>query len=196
MASAHQEALRAAIAAIDPPACAADPLCVNLLGISIYQKHWQGSLSGLRRVLEAMGLRVGAMLGAGCSVAEIRALRAARHNVVLHQEYADAISPWIEARYGVPTMVPGAGAPIGFEATEQWLREVAAAVGCDPSPALRHIEDARRVAFPPSQPLPSPDGPSEGGDLRLARRGVNDVTAAKVAARLSGNGSAGGAGQR
>lgn len=147
MASAHQQALGAAVAAIDPPACPADPLCVNLLGISIYHKHWQGSLGGLRRMLEAMGLRVGAMLGAGCSVADIRALRTARRNVVVHQEYADAIGPWIEARYGVPSIVPGAGAPIGFEATEQWVREVAAAVDCDPSPALRHIEDARRIAF-------------------------------------------------
>ena len=147
MASAHQQALRAAVAAIDPPSCPPDPLCVNLLGISIYQKHWQGSLGGLRRMLEAMGLRVGAMLGAGCSVADIQALRTARYNVILHEEYADAIGPWLEAQYGVPSIVPSAGAPIGFDATVQWLREVATAVGCDPSPALRHIEDARRIAF-------------------------------------------------
>ncbi len=147
MTAAHQQALRAAIAAIDPPVRRPDPHCVNLLGTSIYQRHWQGDLAGLRELLAAMGIRVGAALGAGCSVAEIRSLRAARHNVVLQREYADTLGPWVEECYGVPTIFPAAGAPIGFEATEQWLREVAAALGCDPAPALRLVEQARRIAF-------------------------------------------------
>jgi hypothetical protein len=39
-----------------------------------------------------------------------------------------------------------AGAPIGFDATEEWLREVCAALGADPSPAVAAVDDARRRA--------------------------------------------------
>ena len=147
MAAAHQQALMAAIAAIGPPEQPADARCVNLIGLSVYQKHWQGSLAGLRRLLDAMGVRVGAALGAGCSVADIRTLRTAGCNVVVHEEYADALGPRLAELYGVPPVVPGAGAPIGFAATETWVRDVAAALGCDPAPALQLIDDARRCAF-------------------------------------------------
>ena len=147
MASAHQQALMAAMAAIDPPACPVVSQHVNLLGMSIYHKHWQGSLAGLQRLLEAMCVSVGATLGAGCSVEDIRRSRSAGCNVAIHPEYADVLGPWLEERYSVPTILPTAGAPIGFEATEQWVREVAAAVGRDPAPAIRLVEDARRTAF-------------------------------------------------
>jgi nitrogenase molybdenum-iron protein alpha/beta subunit len=40
------------------------------------------------------------------------------------------------------------GAPIGFEATERWVRSVARQVDADPTPAVDAIVDARRRAYP------------------------------------------------
>ena len=147
MASGHQDALISAIEALDPPVQVASPTCVNLLGLSIYHQHWQGSLTGLRELLRLMGIEVVAAPGAGSSVEEIRALPRARFDLVIHQEYADQLAPWLEARYDIPTLIPSAGAPVGFDATESWLREIAAALDLDPAPALARVRDARHRAY-------------------------------------------------
>lgn len=147
VAAGYQKALQSAIEALEPSEQPSQPHCVNLLGLSIYHQHWQGSLTALRELLGLMGVGVGAAPGAGSSAAEIRALGSARYNVVVHQEYADHLAPWLEARYGIPALVPRAGAPVGFDATESWLREIAAAFAIDPAPALQRVQAARRCAF-------------------------------------------------
>lgn len=147
MAAGYQKALQSAVEVLDPPKRPTQPHCVNLLGLSIYHQHWQGSLAALRELLGLMGVRVGTVLGAGSSVEEIRALGEAQYNVMVHQEYADRLGFWLETRYGIPALVPSAGAPVGFDATESWLREIAAAFAIDPAPALERVQAARRCAF-------------------------------------------------
>lgn len=147
MASGYQDALISAVEALDPPVRVASPNCVNLLGLSIYHQHWQGSLAGLRELLRLMGIEVIAVPGAGSSAEELRALAGARCNLVIHQEYADRLAPWLEERYGMPAILPSAGAPVGFDAAESWLLEIAAALDRDPAPALARVRDARRRAY-------------------------------------------------
>jgi len=110
-----------------------------------YIRH--SALAALRELLGLLGIGVGTTLGAGSSVEEIRALGSAQYNLVVHQEYADLLGSWLETRHGIPTLVPSAGAPVGFDATESWLREIAAAFGIDPAPALERVQAARRRAF-------------------------------------------------
>lgn len=151
MAAGFQRALQGAMETLAPPLAApwrpARPRTINLLGLSIYHQHWQGSLVHLTEFLRLMGIEVLAAPGAGSSVAEIERIAEAECNIVIHQEYADTLAPWIESRYGTPSLFPSAGAPVGFDATEEWLREVAGALSLDPAPALSRVREDRGIAF-------------------------------------------------
>jgi nitrogenase molybdenum-iron protein alpha/beta subunit len=47
-------------------------------------------------------------------------------------------------RLGGVAVIPQCGAPMGFDATEEWVTEVAKAAGSDPSPAMAAIRQVRR----------------------------------------------------
>ena len=116
---------------------------VNLLGFSMVQKHWQGNIRELTRLLNLMGLSVVAVPGAGSSVAEIRESVTASANVVVFPEYAQKTAQYDNDEFGIPPVISPDGAPVGFTATESWIRAVAGATGCDPSPALAEIHKQR-----------------------------------------------------
>jgi len=158
---------------------------VALLGISIFDRFWEGDVAELRRLLELCGVDVRAVVCAGSTVDELRRVGDAPLGVVVHEESADRLASWLEEHRGLRVLRPGdapigatadaaqghsapigatadaaqghaaddladardlQGAPIGFDATEQWLREVCAAVGVDSSPAVSAVDDARRRA--------------------------------------------------
>jgi nitrogenase molybdenum-iron protein alpha/beta subunit len=146
-AEGFQQALMAALESISPDPLPIMPQAVNLVGVSIQHRHWEGSLAELRRLLGLCGVQVGSVLSAGATVSELRNLRSARCNVVVYNEYGDGLARWLEGRCGMPYLALD-GAPIGFEATERWVRSVASQVGADPTPAVEAIVDARRRAYP------------------------------------------------
>ncbi|NTU82451.1 MAG: nitrogenase [Chloroflexales bacterium] len=142
-----QDALRQAIERLAPPPLPVVERRVNLVGISLYQRHWQGSLDELRRLLGLCGITVGATLSAGSSSAALRGLRAAQVNVLIHTEYGGELAAWLSERYGTAWVLPQHGAPIGFDATEAWLEEVCGAVNADPAPGLAAVRAARRLSY-------------------------------------------------
>ncbi len=142
-----QGALRQTIERLAPPPLPVVARQVNLLGLSLYQRHWQGSLDELRQLLGLCGISVGATLSAGSSVAALRSLRAAQVNVLVHAEYGDELAAWLRERYGMAWLLPRYGAPIGFDATEAWLDEVCRAVNADPAPGLAAVRAARRLSY-------------------------------------------------
>jgi nitrogenase molybdenum-iron protein alpha/beta subunit len=113
---------------------------VNLLGFSMVQKYWQGNIVELTRLLGLMGLSVVAAPGAGSSVAELRESVTASANIVVFPEYAQKTATFYEHGFGIPAVISPDGAPVGFAATETWIRTVAKATGRDPSPALAAIQ--------------------------------------------------------
>ena len=120
---------------------------VNLLGFSIYQKYWKGNIAELTRLCELMGLSVVSAPGAGSDTATIRESATASYNIVIYPEYAGQTAEWYESELGIPAVRPSAGAPVGFDATESWIREVAGATGRDPTPALEDIRRKRTDAY-------------------------------------------------
>ncbi len=120
---------------------------VNLLGLSMYQKHWQGNIAELTRLLDLLGLFVVAVPGAGSSVAEIRESTTAACNIVVFPEYATKTAAFYGQEFGIPSVVSPDGAPVGFAATESWIRAVAGATGRDPAPALAEIRKQRTHAY-------------------------------------------------
>ena len=144
IADGYQQAVLAVLEALD---LARSPICpktVNLLGLSIAHHHWGGSLQELRRLLALCGIEVLCAPGAGSPTADWRSIPRAACHVVIHSEYANRIADWLQNRFDVPVIFPESGAPIGFDATEQWVIQTAGAVEADPSAALADIQERRR----------------------------------------------------
>lgn len=119
---------------------------VNVLGLSLYQRHYTGDVREIRRLLEAMGLRVNCLLCAGSTLDEVRALPQAALNIVIHPEFGLVTAKHLEERFGTPYLVCE-GLPIGFEATERFARDIARMAGGDPQPVLEECRRARARAF-------------------------------------------------
>jgi nitrogenase molybdenum-iron protein alpha/beta subunit len=120
---------------------------VNLLGFSIFQRHWEGNADELSRLLGLCGITVDHVICAGCSVADLEAIGRAEANLVVHHEFADELAPYLESRFKRPVLFPSSGAPFGFEETEQWIRAACDALKVDPAPALADIRKAREKAY-------------------------------------------------
>jgi nitrogenase molybdenum-iron protein alpha/beta subunit len=146
-AEGFEQALIAALESISPAPLPTMSQSVNLVGISIQHRHWEGSLDELRRLLGLCGIEVVSVISAGAMVSELRNLRSGQCNAVVYNEYGAGLAGWLEKMYGIPHVALD-GAPIGFEATERWVRSVANQVGADPTPAMNAIADARRRVFP------------------------------------------------
>nr|VFJ42706.1 MAG: Nitrogenase component 1 type Oxidoreductase [Candidatus Kentron sp. FW] len=87
MAAGFQRALQGAIETLAPPERPARPRTINLLGLSIYHQHWQGSLAHLTELLRLMGIEVLAAPGAGSSVAEIERIAEAEYKAISVKEH-------------------------------------------------------------------------------------------------------------
>jgi nitrogenase molybdenum-iron protein alpha/beta subunit len=131
-----------------PPAGGPGPAKrVNLLGFSIFQRHWDGNTAELGRLLGLCGIGVQSVLCAGCRTAELAAAGGADANLVVHPEMADQVAGFLESRFGLPALTPADGAPIGFAATRGWIEGVCEALGADPAPALAELRRAQNRAY-------------------------------------------------
>ena len=116
---------------------------VNLLGISLMDKDWMAARDELVSLLEDMGLEVACCPGAGSSVGEMVRSVDSEFNVIVCPEMCSGLTEWYESR-GVPSIRSPKGAPVGFDATEAWVRAVAEATGRDPSKPLAGVDACRR----------------------------------------------------
>ncbi|MGI6435868.1 MAG: nitrogenase component 1 [Syntrophomonadaceae bacterium] len=123
------------------------PKTVNLVGLSIYHKHHSGSIKELKRLLAQCGIKLITTFCAGSSIAELQQCNRAALNVLLYPEYGLDLCQWMEAQLGVPYLAPSSGLPVGFEACESWIGEVAGRLSADAHPAWQEIEAARAHAF-------------------------------------------------
>lgn len=119
---------------------------VNVLGANVLMKDWPTVVEEFSHMLSLMGLEVGCFLGAGCSVEEIRQSGTAEFNIVLLPEYAERTAEAYARLFGTPSISPGF-APVGFDATAEWLRRVAGATGRDCSAALEYVAGVRSRAY-------------------------------------------------
>jgi len=123
---------------------------VALVGVSLFQRFWEGDVAELRRLLGLCGVRTAAVVCAGSTVAELRRLGRAHVAAVVHEELVDRLVPWLSKHAGLRIVRTGdrpaaglPGTPIGFDGTEGWIRAVCASVGADPAPAVSAVDEAR-----------------------------------------------------
>ena len=117
---------------------------VNLLGLSIYHRYYRGDLLELTRLLGLCGIEVNCSLCCRSTLEEVRHLTDAALNVVLYPEYGLSSAKKLEEKFGMPYVT---GIPLGFTETENWIRNICAALDCDPTPALLESERARATAY-------------------------------------------------
>ena len=120
---------------------------VNILGLPITTKAWADSLEELKYMLGLCGIEVITSPGAGCSVNEIDSSAEAEYNVMVCPEYGTRTAEYYENKLGIKCIRSEAGAPVGFNASEEWIKNVCATMGKDPSRALEYIGKQRLRAF-------------------------------------------------
>lgn len=147
IARGFQEAVILTLKRLAPPPVPVRPKQVNLVGLSIFHRHWDGNVAELRRLLSLCHISVNTVICAGCTVEELRHVAAAELHLVIHPEFADELIPFLQSSFERPVLIPEAGAPIGFQETENWIKAVCAALDTDPIPALNEIKEARNRAY-------------------------------------------------
>ena len=143
MEEGFQEAVIQSLKPLNSKPVKTKPRTINLLGLSIFQKHWEGNIAELKRLLALCGIGVGAVVCAGSTCKELGALGASQCNVMVHEELGGRIAKWCESNLDLPAIRPISGAPVGFDRTEEWVRGVCRTVGVSPQPAVDAIDRAR-----------------------------------------------------
>lgn len=123
------------------------PNTVNILGLPISSNDWEDSLTDLKLMLNKMGIEVIASPGAGCSAAELDKSTTAEFNVCISPEYCTRTASFYEEEYDIPTIVSEMGAPVGFDATEYWARNIAEIMGADTTMINKYVHKYKERAF-------------------------------------------------
>ena len=119
---------------------------VNLLGLSIFQKYYLGDTKELTRLLSLCGIDVNCALCSHCTLDEIRRLADADLNLVIYPEYGLSSASALKKRFSTP-YTTCSGLPIGFSATENWIKMICDFLECDSTPALLESERGRADAY-------------------------------------------------
>ena len=119
---------------------------INLLGLSVFHKYWQGDMQEMQRLASLCGIEVNTCLCCECTVDEIRKIPEADLNVVIDPDYGCPTAEYLKEGFGMPYVCPD-GLPVGFEATEAFFRQICGALGCDPEPVIQESERARARSY-------------------------------------------------
>ena len=119
---------------------------VNLLGLSIWQRYWEGDVLELKRLFELCKIRVNCCLCAGSTLEELRRLPQADLNVVVYPEHGLSAARFLEEKCGMPFyLCPGP--PVGFTATEKMFCEICQLLSSDDTMFRTDSEKARALAW-------------------------------------------------
>ena len=140
---------------------------VNLLGLSIWQRYFEGDLQELKRLFNLIGVDVHTAFLGGSAADEVRALGEADLNVVVFPERGLEQARWLEENLGTPYYV-FEELPLGFRTVEQGFREIAELLGTDAAPLLEESERARALSYAKIRALHEMSGMPEGATFHVA----------------------------
>jgi len=110
----------------------ARPRC-NVLGPAALGFRHRDDVAEVTRLLAQLGIDVNVAAPLGATPADIARLGEAEFNVVLYPEIAGQAAAWLARSFGQKATKT---VPIGIGATRDFINEVAALAGVDPTPAL------------------------------------------------------------
>jgi light-independent protochlorophyllide reductase subunit B len=110
----------------------ARPLC-NVLGPTALGFRHRDDVAEITKLLGQLGIDINVVAPLGARPADLARLGDADFNVVLYPEIAGTAAAWLQRSFGQPTIK---AIPIGVGATRDFIAEIAALTGVDPSAAL------------------------------------------------------------
>ena len=105
----------------------------NVLGPTSLGFRCRDDVREVVELIESLGVAVNVVAPLDASPADLARLPDASFNVVLYPEIARVAAEWLSREHGQPMI---STVPIGVNATEAFVREVAALAGVDPAPGL------------------------------------------------------------
>ena len=145
--SSYDHTVRTIVQRIAPERKETLPGPVNIQGLPISSNVWESALEDLAHLLELCGLKVLSSPGAGCSLTDVRESVAAEYNVIVSSEYCVRTAELYREKYGIPAIFCDCGAPVGFDAVDEWIRTIASETGRSPDRAGELIHNKREQVF-------------------------------------------------
>ena len=117
-------------------------MSVNILGYGISDMGWETGSGNIRDLLSAMG--IDDVRFVGCRDGDTSGLGSADLDVMVHPQRSVMTAAFLSERYGIGTLRPSQGAPVGYSATRSLVEEVGRELDLDPQPALDIIDREER----------------------------------------------------
>jgi len=111
----------------------AKPSC-NILGPTALGFRHRDDVEEVTRLLNKLGIEVNVTAPMGADPSDLERLYDADFNVVLYPEVAHQAAQWLKRTFRQPMVTT---TPIGIQATENFVKEVADVAGVDPSKVLK-----------------------------------------------------------
>ncbi|MDR3209079.1 MAG: hypothetical protein LBT36_00420 [Oscillospiraceae bacterium] len=142
----YDAVMTALIDGVIAPSAVKDPLTVNILGVVPgHDVFFKGNLDEIKRLLGLLGVRANTFFGTGEDVAAIRGYGTASLSVVLSPKTGIAPAERLAETHGIPWIA--SEIPIGPTGTENFLRELGAALGLVPAKVEAVIQSEKAYYY-------------------------------------------------
>ncbi|WP_312652932.1 nitrogenase component 1 [Aminipila sp.] len=117
---------------------------VNLIGISIIHKHFEGDIQELKRLLNMCGIQVNAVLSCDLTMESIKKVGSADLNIVINAEYGLNIAEYLKQEFGTPCYLCQ-GMPVGFKAVESFMKDICRFLETDYKGMEKFLEESEKA---------------------------------------------------
>ncbi|QHI73631.1 nitrogenase component 1 [Aminipila terrae] len=117
---------------------------VNLLGISIIHKHFEGDIQELKRLLNMCGIQVNAVLSCDLTLESLKEAGNADLNIVINPEYGLNIAAYLKQEFGTPYYLCE-GMPVGFKAVEGFIKDICRFLETDHEGMEQFLEESEKA---------------------------------------------------
>jgi len=119
---------------------------VNLLGVTVMDKDFRAAVEEITENIESMGLKVKCVPGAGADLDGLKDSVNSEYCIVVSPESCQSISEYYGSM-GLTIIRSDAGAPVGFDATEEFYKKIAEVTGKDASIPIAKIAKAKDAIY-------------------------------------------------
>ena len=118
---------------------------VNIMGIAYwYDTFYEGNTIEMIKLMNLLGLKVNCTFGYQCTRKQIEDMPKAALNIVLSDYICLDAAKRMEEKFNVPYVYTPKGAPIGLEATEEFLMNIAKELDIDMKKVKKTIDEEKK----------------------------------------------------
>lgn len=117
---------------------------VNLVGISIIHKYFEGDIKELKRLLKMCGIKINAVMSCDLTMENLKNVGMADLNIVINAEYGLKTAKYLKQEFGTPYYLCD-GMPVGFKAVECFMKNICKVLEIDANKMNKFIEDSEKA---------------------------------------------------